>query len=51
MMAKFIHRKIHSYKGKDASTADGYRYHKLKVTKNILVEVFRAVTQYKNPYS
>ena len=38
-------------KSKDVNRADGCSYHELKVMKNILVEVSRAVTQYKNLYS
>ena len=53
MMAKFIHRYIIKLllKGKDINRADGCSYHKLKVMKNILVEVSRAVTQNENLYS
>ena len=42
---------IDTYNIKDVNRADGCSYHELKVMKNILVEVSRAVTQYKNLYS
>ena len=42
---------IDTYTIKDVNRTDGCSYHEVKVRKNILVEVYRAVTQYENLYS